>query len=613
MASSGNFCTLNPLAALGNGTPNFGALSNGNTTAELEDTAFGNFGVTSGKWYWEFVVTSSSPSGQCVGWANQQVNSTPELGYNSPSSGTGAQIVYLYLDKNPPEIISDAPKSASSGTDVDYGSVIGQNDIVGIAGDFDNDKWYFSINGSFTDMRSSQDPATGTNPLCSATGGGGLVTIARTAGLTWFPAIGSWAAPTRTMKVNFGQDSTFSGQSSLPGTSAAAADGNGFGDFYYTPPTGFLALCTANLPISEDIDPNETDDDHPQKLFGILTYTGNGTSNNAISGLGFQPDLVWTKDRSNTADYSNALVDSSRGRAKVLYSHRTDKQPTDSTSTQDLKSFDSDGFTVGTGSNIGINASTHTYVGWCWKCDGGTTSTNTSGTATSSVQVNTKAGFSICLTDNYTSGTGVTIGHGLGAKPTFYIHKPTGDNSSGGASQAFNWHVYHHSLGATKALLLNSSNAPATGIGYWNNTEPTSTVLSLGNLIAGNGQSCVWAWTDIEGYSKFGSYEGNGNTDGAFVYTGFKPRMVFLKQLDGAAEWAVYDTARDTVNMAEKCLEWDLNAAEKNSTNLSTDGLDFLSNGFKFRGGGGGRTNQSSATYVFGAWADVPFKYNNSF
>ena len=203
MASSGNFCTLNPLAALGGGTPNFGALSNGNTTCELEDTAFGNFGVTSGKWYWEFVVTSSSPSGQCVGWANEQVNSTPELGYNSPSSGTGAQIVYLYLDKNPPEIISDAPKSASSGTDVDYGSVIGQNDIVGIAGDFDNDKWYFSINGSFTDMRSSQDPATGTNPLCSATGGGGLVTIARTAGFTWFPAIGSWAAPTRTIKVNF--------------------------------------------------------------------------------------------------------------------------------------------------------------------------------------------------------------------------------------------------------------------------------------------------------------------------------------------------------------------------------------------------------------------------
>ena len=606
MASSGNFCTLNPLAALGGGTPNFGALSNGNTTCELEDTAFGNFGVTSGKWYWEFVVTSSSPSGQCVGWANEQVNSTPELGYNSPASQTGAQIVYMYLDTNPPEIISDAPKSTSNGTDVDYGSIIGQNDIVGIAGDFDNDKWYFSINGSFTDMRSSQDPATGTNPLCSATGGGGLVTIARTAGFTWFPAIGSWAAPTRTMKVNFGQDSTFSGSATAGGN----ADENGFGDFKYAVPTGFLALCTANLSISEDIDPAETDDDISSKQFGVLTYTGNGTSTNAISGLGFQPDLVWTKDRSNTADYSNALVDSSRGRAKVLYSHRTDKQPTDSTSTQDVKSFDSDGFTVGTGTNIGINASTHTYVGWCWKCDGGTTSTNTSGTATSSVQVNTKAGFSICLTDNYTSGTGVTIGHGLGKKPAFYMHKTTGDNSSGGASQAFNWHVYHQSLGATKTLIMNTSGAAATAIGYWNNTEPTSTVLSLGNLIAGNGQSCVWAWAEIDGYSKFGLYEGNGNADGPFVYTGFRPRMIFIKDADRSEYWQTFDSARNTANPVDKGATWSANAAETTGSGSGFD-VDLLANGFKLKCNHDNLNGTS--TYVYGAWADVPFKYNNSF
>ena len=128
-----------------------------------------------------------------------------------------------------------------------------------------------------------------------------------------------------------------------------------------------------------------------------------------------------------------------------------------------------------------------------------------------------------------------------------------------------------------------------------------------------SGDSMIaYVWTEIDGFSKFGSYEGNGNTDGTFVYTGFKPRMIFLRQVEGAAEWTVYDTARDSFNMAQRVLEWDLGAAEKTSSDLSNDGVDFLANGFKFRGGGGGRTNQSDRTFVFGAWSDVPFKYNNA-
>ena len=609
MASSGNICILNPVHASGTGTPNFGALSEGNTVAELEDTAFGSVGVTSGKWYWEFVVTSSSPSGQCLGWANSEVNSTPELGYNSPSSPSAAQIVYMYLDKNPPEIISDSPKSESSGSDADYGSVIGQNDIVGVAGDFDNDKWYFSINGSFTDMRSGQNPSTGANPMCSATGGGGLVTIARTAGFTWFPAIGSWSAPTRTIKVNFGQDSTFSGSFSAGGN----ADENGFGDFKYSVPSGFLTMCSANLPISDDIDPGGDDGEteNPTKHFNVVTYTGNANTGQSITGLGFKPDLVWAKMSSSSQN--NQLYDSSRLNDRgtptpfMLRSDTTGTQADDQTEGNGnpiIASFDNDGFTLGT-SGSGPNDSGRTYVAWCWRANGGTTSTNTSGTANSTVQANTKAGFSISLTDNYTAANGVTIGHGLGKKPAFYIHKPTGNNSSGGASQAFNWHVYHHSLGATKALFLNLNNAAATAIGYWNNTEPTSTVLSLGNLIAGNGQSLVYAWSEIEGYSKFGLYTGNGNADGTFIYTGFRPRMIFIKRSSTTGGWWIFDTARDTFNVVDKYVGWHSNGAESSGSNF-----DFLANGFKIRNSDGD-FNGSGTTIVYGAWADVPFKYHN--
>ena len=164
------------------------------------------------------------------------------------------------------DIISDAPKGASSGTDSDKTGTVVQNDIISLAADFDNDKWYFGINGSYTAIRSGQNPSTGSNPMCSASGGGGLVTISRTANLIWYPAFGNWAASTRNVKVNFGQDSTFSASFSAGGNS----DENGFGDFKYAVPTGFKAMCSANLPISADIDPAQTDTDFPQKLFNTV-------------------------------------------------------------------------------------------------------------------------------------------------------------------------------------------------------------------------------------------------------------------------------------------------------------------------------------------------------
>ena len=601
MASSGNFCTINPLGAQGGGTIATGTLSKGNTAAAIDECCLGTIGVTSGKWYWEWALTGSSQSGMAVGWANEQVYSDTELGYNSPSSATGAQIVYMYLSKNPPEIISDAPKSESSGTDTSM-SEISQNDIIGVAADFDNDKWYFSINGSFTNARSGQDPATGANPLCSASGGGGLVTIARTAGYTWFPAFGNWAASTRDVKVNFGQDSTFSGSFSAGGN----ADESGFGDFKYSVPAGFKAMCSGNLPTSSDIDPSQTDSEFPQKQFNAIKYTGN-SSTNAISGLGFQPDMVWFHRRDYTGSYNQGILDSSRGVGLGLYPDRTNA---DTSFTSDFNSFDSDGFTLKAGSSANINNNSATFVAWCWRANGGTTASNSNGAITSTVQANTKAGFSIVQwTANATSSVATTVGHGLSKAPEFVITKSR--------DSAGNWCVTHTGLSSPSHMLfLNSNGAQTDKSGNGSMSANTSTVFSV-NATDGsnspNGDNMIaYCWHSVEGYSKFGGYTGNQNTDGNFVYTGFRPRLLAIRNLGTAGDgWRVYDSARETANVMNLSLSWHNSNAESTGT---SNNLDFLSNGFKLRAANPTiNWGSSYGPYIYMAWADVPAKYNNAF
>ena len=243
MASSGNFCTWNPIHAQGGGTPDLtrnGTLVDGNLNYNPGSYGIiiGSVGVRTGKWYWELRATGLNASGPVVGWLNQRHTSGgsnyPSPGYSSPSSAANAQFIMLYLlpGSGPSEIVAGAPSGSSSGTDTDK-SGISANDIIGVAGDFDNNKWYFSINGSFTDMRSGQDPATGSNPLCSESSGGGLETFTRVSGLTWYPTYGNWSASGKASYTNFGQDSTFGGAISAGGN----ADSNGFGDFQYAPPT----------------------------------------------------------------------------------------------------------------------------------------------------------------------------------------------------------------------------------------------------------------------------------------------------------------------------------------------------------------------------------------
>ena len=584
------------MGAQGGGTVDTGTITKGNLAVAMADTCFGTMGVTTGKWYWEWALTGSSQSGMGAGWANSNVASHAELGYNSPGSSTNAQIVYVYLSKNPAEIISDAPKSASSGTDTSIPE-ISQNDIIGLAADFDNDKWYFSINGSFTNARSGQNPATGANPLCSATGGGGLVTIARTAGLSWFPAFGNWAASSRDVKVNFGQDSTFSASFSAGGN----ADENGFGDFKYTVPTGFLAMCSANASISDDIDPAQTTTDDPISQFNVVTWTGTG-STQSITGVNFAPDLVWLKRRNGTADHQ--LLDTTRGATYAIESNTTAN--TSSAVSDGLTAFGTDGFTLGT--NAAYNGSTTTYVAWCWKASGGTTTTNTSGTIDSTVQANTAAGFSIVKWRSNNSAN-QTIGHGLSAAPRFIISKPY-------SASTWSWHVFHHYLGSIGNLQLNGSTAFSSGTNTYGAMPGASvfTVGTAGNLMPNNSTTDVisYCWHNVEGYSKFDVYEGNGNANGTFIYTGFRPRMLFIKRADGTGNWECRDTERDTYNPLDTTIIWDSDTLEASSAASTAYPIDILAGGFKIRTTSA-NYNTSGSNYIYGAWGDAPFKYNQTF
>ena len=542
MASSGNFCTLNPIAQLGGSTDastRAGGMSGGNLkyVNQTGNTAVGNFGVTSGKWYYEVYVSSfNSDNGMIIGWSNDLYNLDAELGYNSPSSPSGAQCFGLY-SQNQPLLYGPGDgggtynKSYGSGTPTD-------GDIIRIWLDADNGRFWAGLNGT---IYGSGDPSAGSNWGFGT--GGSPHNVAMTT-RTLYPAIGNWSAADATVIFNFGQDSTFQGAVSAGGN----ADGNGFGDFKYDP-DGFLALCSANVPVSDDIDPAQTDDDIPQKQFGVVTYTGSSTSAQTITRLGFKPDLVWAKMINSSQ--RNFLTDTNRGITKHLFSDASSDEETDSSmgNTNPIyTAFNDDGFVFGT-SGSGPNDNARTYVAWCWKCAGGTTASNSNGSITSTVQVNTKSGFSIIT---YTgTGSNATIGHGLSAKPDFFTIK----NRDGGTGMA--WATYHSSLGATKYLEIDATDGAYSGSTRFNNTEPTTSTIGIGTIshVNSSGSDYVcYAWHNVEGMQKFGTYNGNGDSDGTFVYTGFRPRMVFVKLTSGAGEWTVFDTERDTSNQMENIL-----------------------------------------------------------
>ena len=552
-----NFATFNPLDQSGTTL----TYSEGNLKAERTSSSFAqaysNFSFDSGKWYAEFLLdTGNSGVGVIAGTTNP--GSNRYMGQDSYTYG-------YYFDGRKVNNASYTSYGDSYTTAAD-----GSGDVVGVYIDADNGNIYFSKNGTVQN--------SGTAAFTGVTG----------------PFRFAIASESNCFHIaNFGQDDSFAGLKTSG--SAAASDDNGNGVFYDAIGlSGYLAPCTANLP-EPAIGPNS--DTQADDNFNTVLYTGDGTSSNAITGVGFQPDWVWIKQRTDAT--SNQLLDVVRGVTKGLRSDLTDAEYTN---TNTLTSFDSDGFTVGTAN--AVNGSSDSLVAWNWKA-GGTAVSNTSGSITSSVSANQDAGFSIVTW----TGTGAngTIGHGLSSAPELIICKRR-DNGAGATS----WKTGSEYLsGWNYRLILDGNSAESVEADVFNSTSPTSSVFSIGSDVSVNGSSgsqLAYCFHSVDGFSKVGTYTGNGSTNGTFVYTGFRPAWIMLKEYDGTASWYIFDTARDPENDGTST---NLQANSNTNEGSSTPGFDILSNGFKLRLTSGA-INGSGDNYIYLAFAEAPFKYANA-
>ena len=520
----GNYAVFNPVNVSGGGTT---TLTDGNLATSVGSTTtygkiLGTIGMTTGKWYWEVLVTAIGGAGN-IGIGD---GTAP-----SGSFGLGGVAGELSYQS------SGNKYTNNSGTA--YGASYTTNDIIGVAYDADAGSITFYKNNT------SQGAITGFSG-------------------TKYAAVGSGGGTNPQYAINFGQR-----------------------PFSYTPPTGFAALNTQNLPAPTI--------SNGAAYMAATTYTGTGASltiANTVGSASFYPDFVWVKGRSGATDH--ALYDSVRGTTKDLVSNSTAAETTQATG---LTAFGSTGFTVGALAKMNTNAAT--YVGWQWNTNGGSSSSNTSGSITSTVSVGATQGFSVCTFNVGASGA-KTFGHGLGVAPKMVIVKSR--------TSALGWCTYHASATTTTAqyLQLNSTSAILTLAGIWGSTLPTSTVVGIGSGTNVNvNDDCVaYCFAEVAGYSKFGSYTGNGSTDGPFVYCGFRPRYVMTKRTDSTGDWAVYDTSRDVANVASLELYPDSSSAEVNTARL-----DILSNGFKLRNVGAFQ-NANGGTYICMAVAENPFKYS---
>lgn len=356
--------------------------------------------------------------------------------------------------------------------------------------------------------------------------------------------------------------------------------------FAYTAPSGFKSLCTQNLST-----PTVAQGDD---YFNTVLYTGNG-STQSITGVGFQPDFVWNKARS--AAYSNRLADVLRGATNLLNTDSTGAAFTDANS---ITSFNTDGFSVG---NSFDNTNAVTYVAWNWKANGAGV-TNTVGSVTSTVSANTTAGFSIVTFTTPSSNGNYTTGHGLGVAPSMIITKSR--------SSTTQWPVWHIGLtgGASNKdynIYLNLTNAQSSATDSWGSAAPNSTTfgVNVGTQWLGSINIVAYCFAAISAYSAFGSYTGNGSSDGPFIYTGFRPAFILFKQSSASGnDWYIYDSKRGSYNVVTQRLEPNASTAEL--TNYNT--LDILSNGWKVRDSNSA-WNASGSTYIYAAFAENPFKY----
>jgi hypothetical protein len=353
----------------------------------------------------------------------------------------------------------------------------------------------------------------------------------------------------------------------------------------------YKALCTANLPRPSKVAVR------PDKYFNTVLYTGNQTARDITvaddTGNAWQPDFVWLKSRAGTVGH-HGLFDSVRGANNGLYSSLNYAE---AAFTQTLTSFNSDGFSLGTDADWGgSNWNSTTYVAWCWKA-GGAAVENTDGSITSQVSANQDAGFSI-VTYTASGSSGATVGHGLDVAPSFIVVK--------NRDYAQNWFAYHQYIGGAGGFNFNTTQAAFTSdAGYWNSTNPSSSLITLGNYHGyfGTHKYIAYCFAEVEGYSKFGSYTGNGNADGPFIHCGFKPAWIMIKNTTTAQGWYISDNKRDTYNQVNRALF--ANTADAESTSSTGASYDFLSNGFKPRTSNND-SNGSGDTYIFAAFAEAP-------
>ena len=500
--------------------------------------------MTSGSWYFETYINLSSVSGA--------------VGIIVIPAGHGRS----YNDR---VTYSNSGNKNVNGTSSSYGASWTTGDIIGCHYDADGGTVTFYKNGTSQGVAATSVP-----------------------NLDWLACTQGYTTGNGRYDINFGQNGTFNGNVTAGGNS----DANGIGDFKYTVPTGALALCTANLP-EPTIGPNSattSDENFDTILFNKSTAPA------SITGLEFQPDIVWTKNIANA--YHSILFDAVRGASSGgIYPSGSEYEDYFAVNS-DLVSFDTNGFTIGSTSSTNVQLGSN--VGWTWKVNG-SGSSNSDGSITSTVSANTDSGVSI-VTYAGTSAN-ATIGHGLGVAPKMVICKNRDVTTS--------WPVYHSGLSsAAYAMYFDITNAQGSFPTLWNSTAPTSSVFNVGtggNQSNGGGYNYVaYCFAEVEGFSSFGSYTGNGSTDGPFIYTGFRPAFVIIRETGNTNNWMLFDDKRLGYNVDNKYMLIETPASE------GPGGfIDILSNGFKCRNTQV-TTNRSSGNYIYMAFAENPFKYANA-
>ncbi len=508
----GNYCTGNPLLTYNGGGGAVMALKNGNLDFQRGGGGWGMAGstiaVSTGKWYWEATFVKTGSGDGNVGIHKTNTSLFQIVGYSGDPDG------YSYAANG---------NKQNNSTGVAYGASYTNGDVIGVALDL-------SV-GTVTFYKNNVSQGIAFSSLSGE----------------FFPAFSSDnGTGTGYFQVNFGQR-----------------------PFSYTPPTGFVALNTLNLPAPTILKGNQ--------YFDASLWTGNQAARTITNAGEFQPDLIWTKSRSDAE--SHRLHDSVRGgNGSVLYELNSNETSAEGTDTL-VSGFASNGFTIASGTNT-PNITGRTYVGWQWK-EGAT------------------QGFDIVT---YTgNGTSQNISHSLGVAPRMMIVKKR--------STTGNWPVYHASLGNATSPFLNLTNAANSQPNLWNSTTPTSSVFTVGSDGETNASAATYVaylFSEVAGFSKLGSYTGNGSADGPFVFCGFRPRFIMFKRTDAISNWLMIDTARSAYNQTNEVLLPNSAAAE--GTGAGYGAYDFLSNGFKPRNVVANETNVSGGTYIYAAFAESPFK-----